>query len=309
MARRRNRRSDLNGWIVVDKPEGLTSTAVCNRIKRLAGGAKVGHGGTLDPLATGVLPVALGSATKTVPWVMEGRKLYRFTVRWGEARDTDDSDGRVVESSAVRPTEEAIRAALPAFTGEIMQAPPQFSAIKVDGKRAYELARADAAPDLPARAVEVFELRLERRLDEDRAEFAAETGKGAYVRALARDLARALGAVGHVSALRRLRVGPFRAEEAVALDELEALAHIGPESIYLLPTDRSLADIPALSVSEQEAAALRNGQALRLFTMADLARISEFRDGMAIRALTGRKLVAVARYEAGTVRPIRVVNP
>ncbi len=293
----------------MDKPAGMTSTDVCNRIKRLSGGAKIGHGGALDPLATGVLPVALGHATKTVSWVMEGSKVYRFTLRWGEARDTDDADGKVVETSAARPDDDAIRSALPAFTGQIMQAPPQYSAVKVGGKRAYNLARADEAPDLPPRPVEVMDLRLERRLDDDSAEFTAETGKGVYVRAIARDLAAALGTVGHVSALRRLGVGPFRVEDAITLEELEALAHIGPESVFLLPTDRSLADIPALSVSEQEAAALRNGQALRLFSAADLSRIAGFHDGMTIRARMGEVLVAVARYDSGTVRPVRVVNP
>ena len=293
----------------MDKPAGMTSTDVCNRIKQLSGGAKIGHGGALDPLATGVLPVALGHATKTVSWVMEGRKVYRFTLRWGEARDTDDADGKVVETSAARPDDDAIRSALPAFTGQIMQAPPQYSAVKVGGKRAYNLARAGEAPDLPPRPVEVMDLRLEHRLNDDSAEFTAETGKGVYVRAIARDLAAALGTVGHVSALRRLGVGPFRVEDAITLEELEALAHIGPESVFLLPTDRSLADIPALSVSEQEAAALRNGQALRLFSAADLSRIAGFHDGMTIRARMGEVLVAVARYDSGTVRPVRVVNP
>lgn len=293
----------------MDKPAGMTSTDVCNRIKRLSGGAKIGHGGALDPLATGVLPIALGQATKTVSWVMEGSKVYRFMLRWGESRDTDDADGKVVETSAARPDDDAIRRALPAFTGQIMQAPPRYSAVKVGGKRAYNLARADEAPDLPPRPVEVMDLRLERRLDDDSAEFTAETGKGVYVRAIARDLAAALGTVGHVSALRRLRVGPFRVEDAITLEELEALAHIGPESVFLLPTDRSLADIPALSVSEQEAAALRNGQALRLFSAADLSRIAGFHDGMTVRARMGEVLVAVARYDSGTVRPVRVVNP
>lgn len=309
MARKRPKRTDLNGWIVIDKPAGMTSTAVCNRIKRLSGGAKIGHGGALDPLATGVLPIALGQATKTVSWVMDGSKVYRFTLRWGEARDTDDADGKVTETSAVRPDDDAIRSALPAFTGQIMQAPPQYSAVKIGGKRAYNLARADEAPDLPTRLVEVMDLRLERRPDDDNAEFTAETGKGVYVRAIARDLAAALGTVGHVVALRRLRVGPFRVEDAITLEELETLAHIGPESVFLLPTDRSLADIPALSVSEQEAAALRNGQALRLFGTADLSRIAGFHDGMTIRARMGEVLVAVARYDSGTVRPVRVVNP
>ncbi len=308
MARRRQKRPDLNGWIVVDKPAGMTSTTVCNRIKRLSGGAKIGHGGTLDPLATGVLPVALGQATKAVSWVMDGSKVYRFTLRWGEARDTDDADGKVTATSAARPDDDAIRSALPAFTGRIMQVPPRYSAVRIGGKRAYDLARADETPDLPARPAEVIDLRFERRLENDLAEFTAETGKGVYVRAIARDLAAALGTVGHVTALRRLRVGPFRAEDAVTLEELETLAHIGPESVFLLPTDRSLADIPALSVSEQEAAALRNGQALRLFSTADLSRIAGFSDGMTIRARMGEVLVAVARYESGTVRPVRVVN-
>ena len=253
--------------------------------------------------------MALGQATKTVSWVMEGSKVYRFTMRWGEARDTDDADGRVTATSAVRPDDDAIRNVLPAFTGQIMQVPPRYSAVKIGGKRAYDLARADKEPDLQARPAEVIALRLERRIDDDLTEFTAETGKGVYVRAIARDLAAALGTVGHVSMLRRLRVGPFRVEDAIALEEMEALAHIDSESVFLLPTDMSLADIPALSVSEQEAAALRNGQALRLFSAADLSRIAGLRDGMTIRARMGEVLIAVARYESGTVRPVRVVNP
>ena len=309
MAGRRRARKGPDGWLIVDKPAGLTSTAVCNRVRRLANGAKTGHGGTLDPMATGVLPIALGEATKTVPFAVDTVKLYRFTVRWGEARDSDDLDGTTIETNPCRPGEAEIRAALPAFTGSIMQVPPRFSAVKVAGRRAYALARTGGEPDLAPRQAEVLRLTLEDIPDTDHAVFEAETGKGVYVRAIARDLARSLGAVGHVSALRRLRVGPFAADGANPLDEIERSGQIGPLYANLLPLDSPLVDIPALPVTEEEAATLRNGQALRLYAAADLARVAEFRNGSILRVRLDDRTVAVARYEMGTVRAVRVFNP
>src|SRR5690242_4003426 len=205
---RKREKFDVHGWVVLDKPVGMTSTHAVSVIKRLFKAKRAGHAGTLDPLASGCLPIALGEATKTVPFVMEGRKRYRFTVQWGEERDTDDAEGRVVEISAVRPEEAAIRAALPRFTGTIAQVPPRFSAIKVEGERAYDLARDGEVVELEPRPVEIGRLELVERPDAEHAVFEAECGKGTYVRALARDLGRVLGTFGHVSALRRTAVGP-----------------------------------------------------------------------------------------------------
>src|SRR6185437_11414611 len=202
---------DVHGWVVLDKPVGMTSTHAVSIVKRLFTAKRAGHAGTLDPLASGALPIALGEATKTVPFVMDGRKLYQFTVRWGEERDTDDAEGRVTANSDARPTPEAIRALLPSFTGAIEQVPPKYSAIKIDGERAYDLARDGATVELAARTVQIDRLELTAAPDPDRAVLHAECGKGTYVRSLARDMGRALGCFGHVSALRRVAVGPFGA--------------------------------------------------------------------------------------------------
>src|SRR4051794_32152568 len=254
MARRKLRGRPLDGWLIIDKPAGMTSTDVVNRVRRLFNAQKAGHGGTLDPLATGLLPIAFGAATKTVPYVMDGTKLYRFTLRLGEARDTDDADGQVTATSEVRPTDEQIRAALPAFVGNIMQVPPVFSAVKVAGERAYDLARAGVPAVLEARPARVDRFELVGRPDADHAVFEVQSGKGVYMRSLARDLARACGTLGHIAALRRLRVGPFAEVQAIALDKLqptEDTPRASPD--LLLPVATALADIPALALTEAEA--------------------------------------------------------
>ena len=210
----------MHGWLVLDKPVGMTSTQAVGAIKRLFTRKRAGHAGTLDPLASGCLPIALGEATKTVPFVMDGRKVYRFTVRWGEERDTDDADGRVTATSDARPTRAAIEALLPRFTGTIAQVPPRFSAIKIEGERAYDLARDGETVELAARPVEIHRLELVDMPDADHAEFEAECGKGTYVRALARDIGRALGCFGHVEALRRKAVGPFGENDMISLEQL-----------------------------------------------------------------------------------------
>src|SRR6478672_7649253 len=212
---RRREKRDVHGWIVLDKPVGMTSTHAVSVIKRLFSARRAGHAGTLDPLATGALPIALGEATKTVPFVMDGRKLYQFTVRWGEERDTDDAEGRVIETSDQRPSSDAIKALLPSFTGSIQQVPPRYSAIKIEGERAYDLARDGETVELAARTVEIGSLRLVDVPDADHAVLEAECGKGTYVRSLARDLGRALGCFGHVSALRRAAVSPFGPESMI----------------------------------------------------------------------------------------------
>src|SRR6185369_8166034 len=235
----------VDGWVVLDKPLGMGSTQAVGRVRWLFGAQKAGHGGTLDPLATGVLPIALGEATKTVPFVIDGRKEYRFTLQFGEARSTEDAEGEVTATSEVRPTDGAIRAALASFIGAIEQMPPVFSALKVDGKRAYDLARAGEAVALKPRQVTIERLELLGRPDADHADFVVGCGKGTYIRSLGRDLARAVGTVGHLSALRRTAVGPFREEAAISLSKLEALGHNSPLLGALVPVATALDDIPA----------------------------------------------------------------
>ncbi|MFO1189766.1 MAG: tRNA pseudouridine(55) synthase TruB [Alphaproteobacteria bacterium] len=262
--RRRRPERGLSGWLVVDKPSGLTSAQAVARVKRLTGAAKAGHAGTLDPLATGVLPIALGEATKTVSYVMDGAKTYRFTVRWGEARSTDDAEGPVTATHSGRPAEAEIQAVLPRFRGQIEQVPPVFSAIKVEGRRAYEMARADQAVVLASRRVMIRRLDLVARPDADHAVFEVECGKGTYMRSLARDIALALGTVGHVAALRRLRVGRFGEEQAISLEQEDHMGHSPALVAHLLPIETALDDIPALALTETEARKLRSGQDRRV---------------------------------------------
>lgn len=306
MARKTGRA--VHGWLVLDKPPGMSSSQAVGAVRRLIEAEKAGHGGTLDPLATGVLPIALGEATKTVAWAMAGRKTYRFTLRWGEARDTDDAEGKVTATSPARPAHAAIEAALPAFTGRLEQRPPAFSALKLGGERAYALARQGAEVALAPRPVEVLRLSLVAEPDPDHAEFEAEVGKGTYIRALGRDLAEALGTCAHVVALRRLSVGSFRAEAAISLDNLAALGHSAAASGHLLPIETALDDIPALALSEEEAHRLRCGQTVTPLRPDDRARIDQLGDGATIRATTGGKLVAIAEVLAGGIKPVRVLN-
>lgn len=252
-----------DGWLVLDKDGGVSSARALARAKRLLGAGKAGHAGTLDPLATGVLPLALGEATKTVRWAMDGEKAYRFRVRWGESRDTLDADGEVTAASPVRPGRAAVEAALPALTGALEQVPPRFSALRVGGRRAYDRARAGEAFAPAPRRVEVREFRLLGVPDPDHADFLVRCGKGTYVRSLARDLARALGAEGHVARLRRTRAGPFREEDAVTLAKLAELVDKGEAGARLLPLDIVLDDIPAVDVTGEEAERIRSGRPVR----------------------------------------------
>ncbi len=305
---RRQKGRALDGWLILDKPAGPTSTDMVNRLRRRFDARKAGHGGTLDPLATGVLPIAFGAATKTVPYVMDGTKLYRFTLRFGSARDTDDADGQETGTSAVRPTDEAIREALPAFRGAIMQVPPVYSAIKVAGERAYDLARAGQAPDLPARPARVDRFELTERPDADTAIFEVASGKGVYMRSLARDLARAVGSVGHIAALRRLRVGPFTEAQAFVLDNLLEGDDTAPASPdLLLPVATALADIPALALTAAEAAELSHGRALGLVAL--LGRIPGTADpeGGIVRAMAGSRVLGLCRLEDGWLKPERLL--
>ena len=303
---RRDKR-DVHGWVVLDKPIGMTSTHAVAVVKRLFSAKRAGHAGTLDPLASGGLPIAIGEATKTVPFVMDGRKRYRFTVTWGEERDTDDTEGRVVKSSGVRPTAEAIRALLPRFTGLIEQIPPQYSAIKIQGERAYDLARDGETVELKPRPVEIHELTLTEQPDNDRSVFEAECGKGTYVRALARDMGRILGCFGHISALRRTLVGPFDENDMIPLEQLEALcdrAASGEGSLAdaLLPVETALDDIPALAVTRADAARLHRGQAVLL-----RGRDAPNCSGTVYVTVAGR-LLALAEIGNGELIPKRVFN-
>jgi tRNA pseudouridine55 synthase len=303
---RKPRGLPIHGWLVLDKPLGMTSSETVTAVRRILGAAKAGHGGTLDPSATGVLPIALGEATKTVPWVMAGVKTYRFTLRWGEARDTDDAEGKVIAESAVRPNLAAIEAVLPRFIGWLRQRPPAFSALKIAGERAYDLARKGKAVALAERAIEIEALHLTDMAEPDHATFEATVGKGTYIRALARDLGEALGTYAHVTALRRLSVGRFGLERAISLDNLVSLGHSA--AACLLPVETALDDIPALALTEDEAHRLRCGQAVTPLRPSDRARIDQLGEGATVCATTGGKLVALVEVAAGVLRPVRVMN-
>ena len=298
---RRKKGDKIDGWVVLDKPVGLGSTQAVGKVRRLFGAQKAGHGGTLDPLASGILPIALGEATKTVPFIMDARKEYRFTLRFGEARSTEDAEGEVTATSEVRPDDAAIASALPAFTGEITQMPPAFSALKIDGKRAYDLARAGEAVELKPRQVLIERLEFTGRPDRDHADFVVQCGKGTYIRSLGRDLALALGTVGHLSMLRRTVVGPFREEGSISLSKLEALGHIPALLGALAPVATALDDIPALAMTEAQADRLRQGQPVILTRDAPPS-------GALVRAELDGRLVALARSDGVSLQPVRVFN-
>ena len=305
---RKRRGKAIHGWIIIDKPGGLSSNAVVGRVRRLTGAAKVGHAGTLDPMATGVLPMALGEATKIVSYLMDGAKAYRFTVRWGEQRNTDDAEGEVVATSDARPEKEQILAVLGNFIGDIEQVPPVFSAIKIEGKRAYALARADQAPEMKPRTIHIEDLKLLSVVDADHAEFEAVSGKGAYMRSLARDLGTALGTVGHIAQLRRIAVGPFDEKQAISLDKLESLRHSAPLSEHLLPVETVLDDIPALALTETEARKLSQGQAIPVLPVASRSPLKNIGQGDVVRVMAEGRLVALAKINGGEIRPFRVMN-
>lgn len=304
MARRK--KNDVHGWVVLDKPYEMTSTQAVGRMKRLFDTGKAGHAGTLDPLATGMLPIALGEATKTVPFVMEGRKIYRFAVRWGAETTTDDTEGEVVATSDHRPTEDEIDAILDDFEGEIEQVPPAFSAIKVNGERAYDLARQGEDVELAARTIIVHSLELVATIDADTSVFEAECGKGTYVRALARDMGRRLGTHGHVIDLRRLLVGPFGEADMVTLDELQdAYDSEDPETIFrfLTPVSAALSEIPSVNISPDQAARIRNGNPVIL--RGRDAPVEE--EAVAVYQIGG-ELIAIGAVEHGELRPVRILH-
>jgi tRNA pseudouridine55 synthase len=295
------------GWLIIDKPAGITSNGVIGRIRR-ATGMKTGHAGTLDPLATGILPIALGEATKTVGFISKATKRYSFRVRWGIATDTEDSEGQSVGESLVRPTEAAVRAVLPRFVGTIAQRPPIYSALKIAGRRAYALARAGKPTPLVERPVTIAELALIALPDLDHADFSATVGAGTYIRALARDLAEALGTLGHITILRRLSVGRFTEAQAISLDLATTLGHSLFDSGHVLPIEAALDDIPALALTADEAARLRHGQQIDLNGSGEGARLDRLDDGTIVGARHDQLLIGLARIENGRLRPVRMIN-
>jgi tRNA pseudouridine55 synthase len=306
---RQKKGDPIHGWVCLDKPLGMGSTEAVTRVRRLFNARKAGHAGTLDPLASGILPIALGEATKTVSQMMEAQKVYRFTINWGVSTASVDREGEVIGRSDVRPPVEAVRAALPAFVGEIDQTPPRFSAIKVDGQRAYDLARDGTEFELASRRVTIHEAAVSASPDADHVEITIRTGKGVYVRSLARDLALALGAEGHVSALRRERVGPFSTDNAVALDILADLVHRDAALEGLLPVATALDDIPELAVTDQDAFSLRQGRPIVLLPRQVETLRSRLREGSrTVSAFQGQTLVALCEMRAGRLEPDRVFN-
>jgi tRNA pseudouridine55 synthase len=303
MSRRKPKGRDISGWLCIDKAVGQTSTACVASVKRLFDAQKVGHAGTLDPLASGALPIALGEATKTVPFVQDGAKLYRFTIRWGADTDSDDADGTVTATSDVRPSREAVEAALPQFTGEIMQRPPAFSAIKIGGERAYDLAREGETVELAERPVSIHRLALVETPDADHAVLEAECGKGTYVRSLARDLAHRLGTRGHVSALRRLSVGPFDEKVMIPLEALITAREAGPASGldgFLMPIGIALSALPEIVIPRNELPRVMRGQPVLLRGAGVPAAADP------VHATYGGKSVAIGAIERGEFHPKRV---
>lgn len=303
MSRRKPKGRDVSGWLCIDKAVGQTSTACVASVKRLFDAQKVGHAGTLDPLASGALPIALGEATKTVPFVQDGAKLYRFTIRWGADTDSDDADGTVIAVSDVRPTRGAVEAALPQFTGEIMQRPPAFSAIKVGGERAYDLAREGEKVELAERPVTIHRLALVDMPDPDHAVLEAECGKGTYVRALARDLARKLGTSGHVSALRRLSVGPFDEKTLIPLEALITAREEGPATgldRFLMPIGTALSALPEIVISRNDLPRIMRGQPVLLRGAGVPAAADP------VHATYGGRSLAIGAIERGEFHPKRV---
>lgn len=307
---RRKKGRPVSGWIILDKAYDFGSTEAVSKLKWLFQAQKAGHAGTLDPLATGVLPIAFGEATKTVPYVMDATKRYRFTAKWGEATSTDDREGEVIATSDKRPSRAEIESVLPRFTGTIEQTPPQFSAVKIGGERAYDLAREGKTVEIEKRQIDIHELTLVDIPDADCAVFEAVTGKGAYVRALVRDMAVALGTQGHVSELRRTAVGPFRAEDGVTIADLEKLETPEARDAALLPIDAALSGLPQAAVGGPEADRLKRGQpAVITPATAKGVRGADVGTIPAVLASLHGEAVAICELDGLKLKPLRVFNP
>jgi tRNA pseudouridine55 synthase len=300
-------RNQLHGWIVLDKPLGLSSTQALGKVRWLLNADKAGHGGTLDPLASGILPLAFGEATKTVAWAMDGRKTYRFRVKWGHETSTDDLEGEAGPSTGHVAAQQDIEAALPLFIGAVQQKPPSYSAIKVSGERAYDLARAGEVVDLASRTVNIDSLQIKTHDPVGETTFIVQCGKGTYVRSIARDLGRVLGCLGHVTLLRRLAVGPFSEKDAISLEKLEELSHREPSenslSGILRPIETVLDGIPALAVMDPEAARLKQGQRVPIQNIGlDLPETE------AVLVTHLEKPLGLFKIENGVLKPIRLFN-
>jgi len=305
---RRRKGEAISGWICLDKPLELGSTQAVSRARRAYNAQKAGHAGTLDPLATGVLPIALGEATKTVPFLMDADKTYRFSIAWGVETATFDREGAVTATSEVRPEVDAVREALKAFIGEIEQIPPNYSAVKVDGERAYDLAREGVELDLKARLVTIHDARVTGSVGPDSVDIVMDCGKGTYVRALVRDLAAALGAKAHVSALRRTRVGPFVEANAVGLEVLEDLCYQGRALEVLLPVETPLDDIPALAVTDEDAFRLTQGRSIVLLPRQVETLKARLNASRIVSARQGQRIIALCEMRAGRLNPTRVFH-
>ncbi|ALL11916.1 tRNA pseudouridine(55) synthase TruB [Caulobacter henricii] len=304
---RRKKGDPVSGWLCLDKPYDLSSTSAVSRVRRAFNAQKGGHAGTLDPLATGILPIALGEATKTVPFLVDADKAYRFTIQWGRNTTTLDREGETTGTSDVRPTREQVEAELAAFIGEVDQIPPNYSAIKVDGERAYDLARDGVEFELATRKVTIHALRVLDAPDADHIVLEMECGKGTYVRAVARDLAAALGTCGHVDQLRRTRVGRFSEDTAISLETLENLSYEARLSEALLPVETALDDIPALAVTDEDAFRLAQGRAIVLLPRQVETLKAELTPGdRTVSAMVGERLVALCEMRAGRLNPVRV---
>ena len=306
---RRKKGEAVSGWINLDKPYDFGSTQAVGRTRRIFNAQKAGHAGTLDPLATGVLPIALGEATKTVSFLMDADKAYRFTIEWGRSTASFDREGATTATSDVRPTRDQVEAVLPDFVGDVLQVPPAFSAIKVDGERAYDLARAGETVELKAREVSIYAARVIAAPDADHIEIEVECGKGTYVRAIVRDIAEKLGACAHVSALRRTRVGPFGEDSAITLELLEDLGHKARCSEALLPVETALDDIPELAVTAEDAFKLKQGRPIVLVPRQVEALKARLSPGTrTVSAMEGGSIVALCEMRAGKLEPSRVFH-
>ncbi len=311
MARGKKSGDPLSGWINLDKPCGMTSTQVVGKVRCMLNAQKIGHAGTLDPLASGVLPIALGEATKTISFIQNKLKTYQFTITWGEQRDTDDMEGKVIAVSGLRPAKEEITALLAKYTGDIKQIPPLYSAIKINGERAYDLARDGKRPELKPRSVYIEKLELLEARDNE-ADFEMICGKGTYVRSIARDLGHDLGCMGYISALRRKKVGIFEAKNAISLDILGSLDYVRARSEYLLPLQTVLDDIPALDLTGEEAAKIRNGQVLEFVSRPDFQRLTNIglgkKDSVLALATHEDAAIALIEQQRAQIKPVRVFN-
>jgi len=303
----------VDGWVNLNKPVGITSTQALAIVKRVLKPQKAGHAGTLDPLASGILPIALGEATKTVPYVQDAMKSYRFTVTWGEQRTTDDAEGHAIKTSPTRPTRAQVESLIPAFIGDVTQTPPQFSAIKIDGARAYDLARGGEEVEIKPRLVYIEELTLEEHTG-DTSTFFCFCGKGTYVRAIARDMGEKLGCFGYISRLERTGVGPFTLENAISLDFFANFDDNAGTEQALLPLQTALDDIPVLALREQEAARLKNGNTLAFFSKPDLDRMGQMgidwnaKEPVLVLTTYDKKAIALVEVAGPELHPIRIFN-